>query len=431
MSLVLTNGTVVDQSGPRQLDIEINDQGVVASLGTGLRGDVELDVAGLVVAPGFVDLHTHLREPGNEEAETIETATRGAALGGFTAVVAMPNTTPAVDSPAVVQQVRDLARGALCEVAVAAAITVDRAGQTLAPMAELVRHGVRLFTDDGRGVQDDKVMRTALEYSTGLNHLGANGGPIVAQHCDLESLSAGGVMHEGAWSSVLGMPGQSAEAEELMIMRDIALVRLTGARMHFQHVSAAGSVAMISAAKEAGLDITAEATPHHFTLTDAECASFDSVYRVHPPLRTDADVAAVKQGLADGTIDAIATDHAPHTNHEKDRAFGDAPPGMLGLETAFALAVTELGLPIDKILALLSWQPAAIAGLADRHGGPIAAGRPANLVVVDPGESWTISRQAMASRSTNTPYDGRSVTGRVRHTILNGEIVVRDTLAQR
>jgi dihydroorotase len=237
-------------------------------------------------------------------------------------------------------------------------------------------------------------------------------------------------MHEGAWSSRLGIPGQPAEAEVIMVMRDIALARRTGARVHFQHVSCADSVALVRAAKANGLPVTAEATPHHFCLTDAACASYDSVFKVHPPLRTDADVAAIRAGLADGTIDAIATDHAPHPQHLKELPFDEAPPGMLGLETALALALTELDLPLATVLALLSWQPAAIANVDSIHGS-IAAGRPANLAIIDPDVTWVVRADAMASRSRNTPFEGRTLRGRVRHTVLHGEPVVVDGEPQR
>jgi dihydroorotase len=216
-----------------------------------------------------------------------------------------------------------------------------------------------------------------------------------------------------------------------MVMRDIALARMTGGHVHFQHLSTAGSVELVRRAKANGLRVTAEATPHHFTLTDACCASYDAVYKVHPPLRTDADVAAIREGLADGTIDAIATDHAPHPAHEKELPFDQAPPGMLGLETALALALTELDLPLERTLALLSWQPATIAKVADRHGGPITAGRPANLCVIDPDVTWVVRGDAMASRARNTPFEGRTLRGKVRHTIRDGEVVVLDGEAQR
>ncbi len=425
--MVVRGGTVVDATGSRQADLLIRN-GVVDSVGPKMSsvpaGTVVLDAEGCVVAPGLVDLHAHLRQPGREEAETVETGSRAAALGGYTAVVAMPNTEPAIDSAAVVRQVLDLGVDACCDVAVAGAITVGRAGHQLAPMAEMAALGVRIFTDDGTGVQDARLMRRALEYASTL-------GVILAQHCEDSSLAAGGHMHEGEWSSRLGIPGQPAEAEELMVMRDLALCRLTGAPVHFLHLSTAGSLAMVRGAKASGLPVTAEVAPHHFTLTDESVSSYDPVFKVHPPLRTADDVAAVRAALADGTVDAIATDHAPHAPETKEAPFDQAPPGMLGLETALALSLTELDLPIETVLALLSWQPAAIAGLSAQHGGPIAEGRPANLCVIDPAFAWTVDPTRLASRSRNTPYAGRKLTGKVRHTLLRGEPVVINGEAQR
>ena len=397
---------------------------VTAKVSSTPPGTVVLDAAGCVVAPGLVDLHTHLREPGREEAETVESGARAAALGGYSAVVAMPNTEPAIDSAAVVRQIQDLGADACCAVHPAGAITVGRKGEQLAPLAEMAALGVRIFTDDGTGVQDARLMRRALEYASAL-------GVTLAQHCEDASLAAGGHMHEGEWSSRLGLAGQPAEAEELMVMRDLALARLTGARVHFLHLSTAGSLAMVRGAKSSGLAVTAEVTPQHFTLTDACVASYDPVFKVNPPLRSDADVAAVKAALESGFVDAIATDHAPHTQEAKESPFDQAPPGMLGLETALALALTELELPIERILALMSWQPAAIAGLSDAHGGPIAAGRPANLCVVDPTATWVVDPLESASRSRNNPYSGRKLRGRVRHTVYRGEPVVIDGEAQR
>ena len=430
MSVVLRGGRIIDADGERTLDVEVGDDGLISAVGSGLSGDLELDASGCVISPGFVDLHAHLREPGQEEAETIETGARGGSLGGYTALVAMPNTDPTIDCVAVVEQVRALGRLSTCEIVASAAMTVGRAGDDMAPMGELVDAGVGIFTDDGTGLQDPRLMRRIMEYSTGLTR--RLGRPVVlAQHCEVSALSAGGYMHEGEWSSRLGIPGQPAEAEELMVMRDIALVRLTGARMHFQHLSTASSVAMVRRAKAAGLPVTAEATTHHFTLTDAACASYDPVFKVHPPLRTDSDLAAVRAGLADGTVDAVATDHAPHAPHTKEQTFDEAPPGMLGLETAFALTLGESGLDLPEVLAVLSWRPAAIAGIADRHGAVVVPGAPANLCVVDPDETWTVSGAAMASRSHNTPYEGRTLRGRVRHTVCAGEPVVIDGEAQR
>ncbi len=428
--LVLRGGSVVDATGERRADVRVVGHRVVevAADLVPRRGATVLDAGGCVVAPGLVDLHAHLREPGREEAETIESGTRAAALGGFTAVVVMPNTDPPLDTAEAVRNVLELSEGAMARVAVAGAITVGRAGEALAPMAELAALGVHLFTDDGDGVQSSGLMRRALQYASGL-------GVTLCQHCEDRSLAEGGVMHEGAWSSRLGLPGTPAEAEEVMVARDIALSRATGGRVHFLHLSTAGSVELVRRARAAGVPVTAEAAPHHFTLTDGCAAGFDPVFKVSPPLRPPSDVAAVKAGLADGTIDAIATDHAPHAPELKDLPFDQAPPGMLGLQTALALALGELELPMARVLALLSWQPAAIAGLDGAHGGdqggPVVPGGAANLCVIDPGATWTVDPAALASRSRNTPYAGRVLTGRVRHTVLAGEAVVVDAEARR
>jgi dihydroorotase len=424
-SIVIRGGEVVDASGSRRADVLVVDGRIAAVAGDGssLAADVELDAGGCVVAPGLVDLHTHLRQPGREEAETVETGARAAALGGFTCVLAMPNTTPAIDSAGVAREVLELGRRACCEVRTSGAITTGRAGTQLAPMAELADLGVRFFTDDGDGVQDGRLMRRALEYARGL-------GVTLAQHCEDKVLSAGGAMNEGATSARLGIPGQPAEAEEVMVLRDIALARLTGGRVHFQHLSTRRSVAMVAAAKAEGLPVTCEATPHHLALTDERCASYDPVFKVNPPLRTADDVVAVRAGLADGTIDCIATDHAPHAPETKEQPFDEAPPGMLGLETALAVALTHLDLPIAEVLALLSWRPAAVIGAADAHGA-IAEGRPAHLCIVDPAATWTVEPERLASRSRNTPYAGMTLTGRVRHTVYAGEAVVVDAEAQR
>ena len=427
----IVGGRIIDSttdSSGRLADVHIVDGRIamVVEAGANLpNADMVLDAVGAVVTPGFVDLHTHLREPGREESETIETGSRAAALGGFTAVVAMPNTDPAQDSRAVVEFVRAQGRRAgLCDVIPSGCITVGRAGEQLVAYAELMKSGVTLFTDDGNGVQDPLLMRRAFEYSSDL-------GITLAQHCEVSRLTTGAVMHEGSCCSHLGLPGWPSIAEELMVHRDIELVRITGGRLHVLHVSTARSVEMIRAAKADGLSVTAEATPHHFTLDDESLRSFDPVFKVNPPLRTMADIEALKIGLRDGTIDAIATDHAPHADHLKEQPLDAAPPGMLGLETAFALANGELGMDLQSVLACLSWKPARIAGISERHGRPVAVGEPANLAVVDPGASWVVDRMSMASKSRNTPYHGRSVNGRVRHTILDGRAVVIDGVAQR
>ena len=427
----IRGGRILDETTDAQgrlADVHISG-GVIAEVveaGSKLpKADIDLDASGCVVSPGFVDLHVHLREPGREESETIETGSRAAALGGFTAVVAMPNTEPSQDSRIVVEFVRSQGeRAGLCEVIPSGCITVGRSGQALAPYSELRDAGVTLFTDDGNGVQDPLLMRRALEYARDLDI-------TLAQHCEVSSLTVGAVMHEGSCCSHLGLPGWPAIAEELMVHRDIELVRLTGSRIHFLHLSTERSVEMVRRAKAEGLQVTAEATPHHFTLTDEALRSFDPVFKVNPPLRTPADIAALKEGLRDGTIDAIATDHAPHASHLKEQPLDQAPPGMLGLETALALSLTELNMETQSVLAALSWNPARIAGVGDRHGRPVAVGEPANVAIFDPTHEWVVDRDVVASKSKNTPYHGRTVRGKVRHTVFAGQVVVRDGVAQR
>ncbi len=424
-------------AGLRQADVLVSDGRIVQvgsddGRGGALEapsGAVVIDAGGCVVLPGLVDLHTHLRQPGDEEAETIESGARAAALGGFTAVVAMPNTNPPLDSASAVRDVQSLARDVPVDVFVAGAITVARAGERLAPMAELARLGVRLFTDDGNGVQSAGMMRRALEYARGL-------GVVLAQHCEVASLASGGAMHEGEWSARLGLPGIPASAEEVMVARDLLLAREVGARIHLLHLSTSGSVDLVRAAKRLGVAVTAEATPHHVSLTDASAATYDPLFKVNPPLRSKGDVDAVRSGLADGTIDAIATDHAPHRAETKDLPFDQAPPGMIGLETAVGVVLTELAdLPLAQVVAMMSTRPAAIAGIGPAnggaHGGPIAAGHAANLCIVDLEATWVVDPSRLASRSANSPYGGRKLTGRVRHTVLHGEAVVIDGEAQR
>ena len=442
-AVFVRGGTVVDETGERRADVLISD-GQVTAVGPDLEVPAKatvLDAGGCLVTPGLVDIHTHLRQPGGEEAETVETASRAAALGGYTAVLAMPNTDPPIDSAAVAREVLALGESALCHVAVAGAITVGRAGECLAPMGELAALGVTMFTDDGTGVQDAGVMRRALEYARGL-------GVTLGQHCEDATLAAGGHMHEGAWSSRLGVPGVPAAAEELMVARDIMLARLTAGRVHFLHLSTAGSVALVARAKAEGLDVTAEVAPHHLALTDGELAGYDAVFKVNPPLRTEVDLTAVRAGCAAGTIDAVATDHAPHPPEAKEGPLDVAAPGMLGLETALAVTLAALSagaagesrkskapMSFAEVIALLSWRPARIAHLGvdqgGDQGGPIAVDGPANICVVDPSERWEVDPDKLASRSRNTPWGGRMLTGKVRHTVFRGEAVVIDAEAQR
>jgi len=420
-NMVLAGGTVIDETGERRADVRVRE-GTIAEVGSDLSaGDDELvEVAGCIVAPGFVDLHTHLREPGMPEAETIETGSRAAALGGYTAVVAMPNTDPTQDCVEVVEFVSKRGREVgLCDVRPSGSITIGRAGTQLTPFADLAAVGVHLFTDDGSGVQDEGLMRRALEYAGEL-------GVVLGQHCEVASLTKGAVMHEGECCSHLGLPGWPALAEELMVHRDIELSRLTGSPVHLLHLSTARSVELVRAAKADGLRVTAEATPHHISLNDERLASFDTRFKVNPPLRTMADIEEVKKGLLDGTIDAIATDHAPHPPVAKDRPLDEAPPGMLGLETALGVARSHLDCSWQHLLGAMSWRPAKIAGIDDQHGRPIAIGEPANLVVIDPDSQWEVDPSALASRSRNTPFIGMGLAARARHTVYEGRIVVRD-----
>lgn len=433
-TVVVRGGTIVDASGKKRGDVVIEGDRIVSVSSGGEtseapRSSKVLDAGGCLVAPGLVDLHTHMREPGGEESETIETAARAAALGGYTAVVAMPNTEPAVDTAAVAREVLELGAQVACRVCVAGAITVGRRGEQLAPMAELAALGVRIFTDDGAGVQDSGVMRRAMDYARGL-------GVTIAEHCEDSGLAAGGHMHEGAWSSRLGVPGIPAEAEEVMARRDIALARLTGARLHLLHVSTAATVQAAEAAKAEGVAVTVEVAPHHLALTDAMLGGYDAVFKVNPPLRPDSDVQALRDACASGVVDAIATDHAPHPAEAKDLPLAEAPPGMLGLETALAVSIASLDrLDIADVIALMSWRPARVAGISVEQGGDqgglVSRGMPANVCVIDPAHVWTVDGSALASRSSNTPYQGRKLTGKVRHTIFRGEPVVVDEEAQR
>lgn len=430
VELAVRGGTVVDERGERRADVLVRDGRVVevgAFVEPGPEAEV-LDAQGCVVSPGLVDIHVHFREPGREESETVETGARGAALGGFTAVVCMPNTNPPLDDAAVVQAVLDRGRSAPCDVAVAGCITMGRAGTELAPLGELYDLGVRIFTDDGDCVASAAVMRRAFEYSSALP------GAVIAQHAEDPDLVAGGHMNEGYWSARLGIPGRPDAAEEVVVARDLTLARITGGRYHVLHMSSAGTAALVRRAKTEGLLVTAEATPQHFSLTDALCAGYDPVFKMYPPLRTDADVEAIVAALADGTVDAIATDHAPHAPETKAAPFEEAPPGMLGSETALAVTITHLVEPghlsAQEALARLSWRPARIAGLSE-HGGPVEPGRSANLCVFDPEATWDVDAAAVASRSRNTPFVGHKLRGKVRHTVLRGEPVVIDGEARR
>ena len=422
--VVLKGGTIVDSQGERRGEVAI-ERGVIVEVGERIAGGTTIDATDCVVAPGFVDLHAHLREPGKEEAETIETGSRAGAMGGYTALVAMPNTDPAQDSVAVIDFVREQGRRAgIVEVVPSGCITLGRKGEALAPMAELATAGVRIFTDDGNGVQDDLLMRRAMEYAKGLDI-------TLAQHCEVASLTKGAVMNECQCCTTLGLPGWPSIAEELMVYRDIELCRLTGARVHFLHLSTARSVELVRAAKRDGLPVTAEVTPHHLSLDDSRLSTFDTVFKVNPPLRSHADIAALRAGVLDGTIDALATDHAPHPRRDKELALDQAPPGMVGLETALGVTLGVLNIDLEHLVRIMSIHPARIAGISDRHGRDVEVGAPANLVVFDPAASWTVSPDSLVSKSRNTPFVGMSLRGKVRHTLYNGTATVLEGVAQR
>jgi len=420
---LIKGAAIVDGSAT---DLLIRD-GVVAAVGrdaTG-RGAEVIDADGLVALPGLVDLHTHLREPGREDAETVESGSRAAALGGYTAVCAMANTDPVADTAGVVEQVYRLGRAAgLVDVQPIGAVTVGLAGERLAELGAMATSAarVRIFSDDGHCVADPRLMRRALEYVKAFDG-------IVAQHAEEPRLTVGAQMHEGDVSARLGLTGWPAVAEEAIIARDALLAEHVGSRLHICHVSTAGSVEILRWAKQRGIRVTAEVTPHHLLLTDTRAESYDPVFKVNPPLRPSADVAALRAALAEGVIDVVATDHAPHAVEDKECEWGYARPGMLGLETALSV-VRSVGLSWDAIATRLSRVPARIGGLTE-HGQDPAPGVPANLTLVDPAATWTVDPGALASRSRNTPYAGMTLPARVVATFLRGSPTVLDGKAVR
>ncbi len=413
--------------GGEPTDLLLRD-GVVAEAGTGVSaaGAQVIDADGLVALPGLVDLHTHLREPGREDAETVETGSRAAALGGYTAVCAMANTEPVADTAGVVEQVWRLGRRAgLVDVQPVGAVTVGLRGEHLAELGAMATSAaaVRIFSDDGHCVSDPRLMRRALEYVQAFDG-------TVAQHAEEPRLTENAQMHEGEISARLGLTGWPAVAEEAIIARDVLLAEHVGARLHICHVSTAGSVEILRAAKARGVRVSAEVTPHHLLLTDERTTTYDPVFKVNPPLRTGADVAALRQAVADGVIDAIATDHAPHTVEDKECEWAYARPGMLGLQTALPVALEVFGQQWDLIAERMSRAPARLAGL-DGHGRHPATGEPANLTLVDPTARVSVDATAQASRSRNTPFARMTLPGRVVATFLRGEPTVLDGKASR
>ncbi|GAB3675021.1 dihydroorotase [Angustibacter aerolatus] len=412
--------------GGDPVDVRLAD-GLVAEVGTGLDagGARVVDGDGLIALPGLVDLHTHLREPGREDAETVESGTRAAAVGGFTAVHAMANTDPVADTAGVVEQVWRLGREAgWVDVHPVGAVTVGLAGERLAELGAMADSAarVRVFSDDGHCVDDAVLMRRALEYVKAFDG-------VVAQHAQEPRLTAGAQMHEGEVSGVLGLTGWPAVAEEAIIARDVLLAEHVGSRLHVCHVSTAGSVEILRWAKGRGVDVTAEVTPHHLLLTDELVRSYDPRYKVNPPLRAASDVEALRLALADGTIDAVATDHAPHAAEDKDCEWQAAAMGMTGLETALSAvqeALVDTGL-LDwaGVADRMSVRPARI-GRLDGHGRPLAVGEPANVTLVDPSARWQVDPAALQTASRNTPFRAREMHGRVVATFLRGRPTVLD-----
>lgn len=419
MALVISGAAVL---GGDRTDLYVDDEGrLVEEPPTGAE---TLEADGLVALPGLVDLHTHLREPGREDAETILTGSRAAAVGGYTAVLAMANTSPVTDTAEAALRVWELGREAgLVDVQPVGAVTKQLAGEELAELGLMARSRarVRVFSDDGRCVHDARVMRRALEYVKAF-------GGVISQHAQDPHLAGpAACCHEGEVSGRLGLPGWPGIAEEVIVARDVMLARHTGSRVHVAHVSTGGSVEVVRWAKSQGIDVTAEVTPHHLLLTTDLLEGYDPTYKVNPPLRPSEDVMALREALADGTIDAVATDHAPHARHDKEHAFVDAAFGMLGLETALSVVRTVMDESFSwaDVARVMSQAPARIAGL-DQHGGSLSVGERAHVTLVDPSASYAVDREASVSLSRNNPWHGRELASRVVHTVHAGRVTVRD-----
>ncbi len=423
-TLLLKNARLVDPSN--RLDVESDILivgGKITKIGKNLTaesGAETVDLSGKTVAPGFLDMHVHFREPGFEHKETIATGCASAAAGGFTGVCCMPNTDPAIDNPAVVSFIHERGREALegaVDVYCIAAVTKNREGKLLSPMSELAAAGVVAFSDDGSPVSDAEIMRRALEYA------GMSGKPVI-QHAEESSMTKGGAMNEGRTSTILGLPPIPAVAEEIMVGRDIRLAEYTGAAYHVAHVSTAGAVDHVRRARVLGLKVTCEVTPHHFSLTDDAVEGFDTNTKMNPPLRGKEDVAAMKEALRDGTIDVIATDHAPHSPDEKAVEFVNAPFGIVGLETAIGLAVTGLVEPgiisLNRMIELFSINPRKILGLPAVE---IAEGKPANLTIMDLGVEYTVDTASFKSKSKNSPFGGKKLRGKAVGIVNNGRAI--------
>ncbi len=420
--ILIRGGRVIDPSRGTDGVADVLIQGnTIAAVGRGIEapdGAQVIDATGKVVAPGLIDLHVHLREPGQEDLETVASGAMAAAAGGFTAVCAMPNTDPVTDNQAAVGFIVSQAqRAGKARVYPIGAVTLGQRGEQLAEFGELVGAGAVAVSDDGKPVGSSHMMRTALEYARTF-------GIPVANHCEEMSLAQGGAMHEGLVSTRLGLKGIPAAAEEIMVARDIILAELTGGHVHLCHMSTRGSVELIRRGKEKGVRVTAEATPHHFSLTHERCEGYDTNAKMNPPLREHEDVEAIRQGLKDGTIDVIASDHAPHHYDAKEREFDNAPNGIIGLETALGVAIRDLVEPgVLSLPALIDRMSTRAARIFNLPGGTLAVGAPADVVVLDPAERWIVRPETFRSKSRNTPYAGAELVGRAHQTVVRGRIV--------
>ncbi len=420
----IKNGRIIDPAASRDEkgDIFIVDGRIAADLDLGQKKQAHvIEADGLWVCPGLVDIHVHLREPGQTHKETIQTGSQAAAAGGFTTVICMPNTTPPADNPGTIQYIKDaIEREAVVRVLPTGCITVGMAGESLAPIGTLSRSGIVAITDDGKCVQNNELMRRAVEYASMFNL------PVM-DHCEDASLTRGSVMNEGTVSTRLGLVGWPAAAEDIIVSRNVILSTHTGAHIHLQHISSATSVDIIRRAKQRDVRITAEATPHHLALTEDTIAGYDTNFKMNPPLRTEEDRQALIDGLRDGTLDCVATDHAPHTDYEKDMEFDYAPFGIVGSETALSVTLQilhrESGFTEMETIAMLTTKPANVMGL---EAGTLAVGTAADIAVIDPEEVWTVTPETLHSKSANSPWINRELTGRARTTLVGGKVVYHD-----
>ncbi len=426
--LVITGGRLIapagsEDAGAASVDVVIEGGHIAAVVPAGQAPAARrtLDASDAWIMPGFVDIQVHFRTPGATDSEDMDSGAAGAAMGGVTACVIMPNTNPPIDTPDMVNEVLALAAGVPCDIRTSAAITQGRAGERLADLAALYDAGVRVFTDDGDCVADDALMEAALAATVRLP------GAVISQHAEDPAMVAGGVINAGAVAERLGLRGRPAEAEVSVVHRDIELARRTGGRYHVLHLSVAAAMDLVARAKRDGVAVTAEVTPQHLVLSEDDVERLGTTGKMNPPLRLADDVAALRRGIVDGSLDAVATDHAPHHPSLKERPLVDAPPGMIGVETMASVVWSELvasgQMTPARFVEVVSTAPARIAGIID-HGQPIAVGSPANVTVFDPTESWIVRAADLQSRSLNSPWAGRTLTGRVRHTVLAGRPVV-------